>query len=272
MTISRGPLISEASLPRHPVTSAGMFRRAPTLLLVAALSLYVPAIFGLSTADALTFAPCASSPAFSCTTVPVPLDRSAQLPGTISLSVERKQAGPLQGKAAVLALAGGPGQAALPLGEFIAKAIAPALGARDLLLFDQRGTGASDPLSCSALSSFSGASASQAFEHCALEIGPARGAYTTQESVQTSRRSARPRAMKSSSCTAPPTARRSPSSTPNATRNTSKRSCSTRSCRRTGPNRSRSPPSRRSDRCSASCARNTPARGSRQTPWRTSRA
>ena len=39
----------------------------------------------------------------------------------------------------------------MPLGEFIAKAIAPALATRDLLVFDQRGTGESDPLSCPAL-------------------------------------------------------------------------------------------------------------------------
>jgi pimeloyl-ACP methyl ester carboxylesterase len=161
-----------------------MFRRAPTLLLVAAPLLCVSAIAGVCTAGALTFVSCASSPALSCTTVPVPLDRTGQVSGTISLSVEFKQAGSVQSKTAVVALAGGPGQATLPLGEFIAKALAPALSARDLLVFDQRGTGASDPLSCGALSSFSGGSASQAFEHCALEIGPARGAFTTQESVQ----------------------------------------------------------------------------------------
>jgi pimeloyl-ACP methyl ester carboxylesterase len=116
--------------------------------------------------------------------VPVPLDRAGLTSGTISLGVELKQAGPAPSKTAVLALAGGPGQAALPLGEFIAKAMAPALGARDLVVFDQRGTGTSNPLSCPALSSLSGSSASQIFERCALEIGPARGAYTTQESVE----------------------------------------------------------------------------------------
>jgi pimeloyl-ACP methyl ester carboxylesterase len=161
-----------------------MLRRTPTLLLVAALLQCVPAILGVSPAVALTFVPCASSATFSCTTVPVPLTRTGLATGTISLSVERKQAGTAQSKTAVLALAGGPGQAALPLGEFIVKALAPALGTRDLLLFDQRGTGASDPLNCGALSSFSGDSASQAFEHCAFEIGPARGGYTTQESVE----------------------------------------------------------------------------------------
>jgi pimeloyl-ACP methyl ester carboxylesterase len=51
-------------------------------------------------------------------------------------------------------------------------------------VFDQRGTGASDPLSCPALEAFSTQSASQLFEACASEIGPARGAFTTEESVQ----------------------------------------------------------------------------------------
>jgi len=149
---------------------------------------FAAAAFGVAAAGALTFVPCASSSAaaFSCTTVPVPLTRNGLAPGTISLSVERKQASAVQSKTAVIALAGGPGQAALPLGEFIAKALAPALGTRDLLVFDQRGTGSSDPLSCGALSSAGGSagSASQAFEHCALELGPARGGYTTQESVE----------------------------------------------------------------------------------------
>jgi pimeloyl-ACP methyl ester carboxylesterase len=166
-----------------------MLRRTPTLLFVAALVSFASVVSGAAPAGALTFVPCASgtAAAFTCTTVPVPLSRTAVAPGTISLSVERLDPSPthpVQSKTAVLALAGGPGQAALPLGEFIAKALAPALGTRDLLLFDQRGTGSSDPLSCGALSSPSGGSASQAFEHCALELGPARGGYTTQESVE----------------------------------------------------------------------------------------
>src|ERR1035437_7549715 len=80
--------------------------------------------------------------------------------------------------------AGGPGQATLPLGEFIAQAISPALGSRDLLLFDQRGTGSSDPLSCSALEELNAISEAKLNEQCALDIGPARGDFTTAESVQ----------------------------------------------------------------------------------------
>jgi pimeloyl-ACP methyl ester carboxylesterase len=100
------------------------------------------------------------------------------------LSVERKLAGIAPSHSAVLALAGGPGQPTLPLSTFIAQAIAPALGTHDLLLFDQRGTGASNPLTCPALEDFPVGSISHVYEQCALQIGLARGAYTTQESVQ----------------------------------------------------------------------------------------
>jgi pimeloyl-ACP methyl ester carboxylesterase len=166
-----------------------MPRRAPTFPLAAALALCCSALCGVGVASAgaaLSFVPCAGAgtDGFECTTVPVPVSRTGLAAGTLSLSLERKQASPTQSRTAVVALAGGPGQAALPLGEFIAKALAPALGTRDLLVFDQRGTGASDPLGCGALSSFSGGSVSQSFERCALEIGPARGGYTTQESVE----------------------------------------------------------------------------------------
>jgi pimeloyl-ACP methyl ester carboxylesterase len=160
-----------------------MSKRTPIFLLTAALLSSVLAVVCVPAAGALIYTPCASSPAFSCTTMAVPLDRNGHLPGAISLSIERKQAGSAPSQDAVITLAGGPGQAALPLGEFVAKALAPALGARDLLLFDQRGTGASDPLNCPALNSFGGATESGLFERCALEIGPARGSYTTQESV-----------------------------------------------------------------------------------------
>ncbi len=114
----------------------------------------------------------------------MPLTRDGLAPGTIALKVEVKQAGATPSHSAVVGLAGGPGQAALGLGGFLAKAIGPALGSRDLLVFDQRGTGESDPLSCSALETFSTKPAYQLLRECAFEIGPARAGYTTQESVQ----------------------------------------------------------------------------------------
>ena len=151
---------------------------AAPLLTVALAAMRAPV------AAALAFSACENSPGFSCTTVPVALDHSGALPGTISLSVERRMAGAAPSQSAVIALAGGPGQAALPLGEFISKALMPALSTRDLLVFDQRGTGASGPLSCPALSSVAIGPVGQLLERCALQIGPARRAYTTQESVE----------------------------------------------------------------------------------------
>ena len=106
-------------------------------------------------------------------------------PGTVGLNIERLQAGAVPTRTAVIGLAGGPGQAALPLAAGMAKEMAPALGSRDLLVFDQRGTGSSGPLACPALEGSAEVfgAIGQAFERCALQIGAARGSYTTQESV-----------------------------------------------------------------------------------------
>jgi pimeloyl-ACP methyl ester carboxylesterase len=80
-------------------------------------------------------------------------------------------------------LAGGPGQATLPFFSYFVRSLEPALATRDLIAFDQRGTGASDPLTCAALESPSLRSP-HPLERCALDIGPARGDFTTAESVQ----------------------------------------------------------------------------------------
>jgi pimeloyl-ACP methyl ester carboxylesterase len=135
-------------------------------------------------ASGLQFAPCQTQADFSCASLSVPLDRSGAAPGALSLSVQRLQAGSAPSKSAVVMLAGGPGQAALPLAGQIAKTLAPALTTRDFLAFDQRGTGSSGPLGCPALEgSVDVRSLGEAFERCALQIGASRGSYTTQESV-----------------------------------------------------------------------------------------
>ncbi len=138
-----------------------------------------------------SFSPCprghepAGAPKFFCTTVTVPLDRSGAVPGTIGLRVERLQAGVAPSSSAVLALAGGPGQAADPLAGLLAAAIAPGLHSRDLIVYDQRGTGRSDPLNCHNSPALEQASTvGQLAERCALQLGPARAGFTTQESVQ----------------------------------------------------------------------------------------
>jgi pimeloyl-ACP methyl ester carboxylesterase len=166
-----------------------MRRRLQALTLGAPLLAAALAVAQPPSAEALSFAPCTGTPGFSCATLAVPLSRNGTAPGTVALSIERLQAGPSptdqrSASTAVLGLAGGPGQAANPLAVAMARELAPALDSRDLIVFDQRGTGGSGPLSCSALEGGESlATIGAAFEHCAQQIGPARGSYTTQESV-----------------------------------------------------------------------------------------
>lgn len=161
-----------------------MAHRTVTLALAALLWMATLAGADPGSAQALPFSPCPKAQGFSCASLNVPLDRSGSVPGTTRLSIERLQTGPVSGRVAVVALAGGPGQAAIPLAQDAANAIAPGLGGRDLIVFDQRGTGESGPLSCKALEGpGSSGSIGRVFERCALQIGAGRGAYTTQESV-----------------------------------------------------------------------------------------
>ncbi len=137
-----------------------------------------------SAAAALSFLPCPDTAGFSCSQLAVPLDRSGAVSGTITLSVERRLAGPAPSPSAMIALAGGPGQPALPFAQFAAQSMAAGLKARDLLVFDQRGTGSSDPLSCPAFEGASIAAPDRVYQRCAEQLGPARGAFTTEETVQ----------------------------------------------------------------------------------------
>ncbi|MCW2958796.1 MAG: alpha/beta hydrolase, partial [Solirubrobacterales bacterium] len=82
-----------------------------------------------------------------------------------------------------VALAGGPGQAALPIASAFKRDLAPLLGQADLLVYDQRGTGKSNPLQCAALAVSSG-SLSTAVRRCAEQLGPARAFFTTVQSVE----------------------------------------------------------------------------------------
>lgn len=154
-------------------------RARPLLAAVAALiaTAAAPAPAGAAAA----FGPCADSPAFECATVPVPLDRSGAVPGTIGLDVRRVRTS-AGATSAVVPLAGGPGQAATPFAESFGSSLASGLSTRDLLVFDQRGTGRSTPLVCGALAR-SGLSESQRVGQCAAQIGAARAFFTTVDSV-----------------------------------------------------------------------------------------
>jgi pimeloyl-ACP methyl ester carboxylesterase len=160
-----------------------MLARRPlrSLLLTGALAALGCAVGPAGASAEIPYTPC-STAGFDCGKVDVPLDRTGAVPGTVSLSVARVKAAANPSNVAVVPLAGGPGQAALPLKQEFAQVLQPAIANRDLLVFDQRGTGASGALSCKALGKRS--SYITLAQNCAGEIGAARGFYRTADSVQ----------------------------------------------------------------------------------------
>lgn len=119
---------------------------------------------------------------YSCATLPVPLDRTGKVPGTVRLAATRKVSRDNPTRTAVVAFAGGPGQAARPFSRSFARLLAGGLSNADLLVFDQRGTGASSQLRCSALER-SGA-LDTLVAQCANQLGPRRAFYRSSDSVE----------------------------------------------------------------------------------------
>jgi pimeloyl-ACP methyl ester carboxylesterase len=160
-----------------------MSARVRPAVLAAAVAVVALAAPGPARAGGLAFHACREAAGAECATLAVPLDRAGRLPGSIALSVQRHLAGARPTSSALLPLAGGPGQATLPFFSYFVRSLEPALATRDLIAFDQRGTGASDPLTCAALDSPLLPS-QHPLERCALDIGPARGDFTSADSVQ----------------------------------------------------------------------------------------
>jgi pimeloyl-ACP methyl ester carboxylesterase len=161
-------------------------RRPGTTTALAALISVGALAFGAAQAQAavstIPFTTCSDAPAYGCAHLTVPLDPSGVIPGNVTLSIRRKLAAGGAATDAVIALAGGPGQAALPFAADAAQIMEPALSTRDLVVFDQRGTGDSGPLACSALS-MATAPVSTVIPACANEVGATRGLYTTDDSA-----------------------------------------------------------------------------------------
>jgi len=164
-------------------------RRHGALSLAAAL---IVILLAVTEAAAVTTQACPSEGVrvARCLRVQVPLDRSGVLPGTIGLRV--RVLPPVSGTAneTILALAGGPGQAAASLlFEFKLALSGQVLRSRQLVTFDQRGTGRSGLLSCPGLGRAVDAvdgslmALEQAVGRCANRLGPARAHYTTTDSV-----------------------------------------------------------------------------------------
>jgi pimeloyl-ACP methyl ester carboxylesterase len=157
-------------------------RKLAVTLLAAPLALAyaLPAPAGAQ----IAYGPCPGSNNFACGHLTVPLDPSGATPGTITLAVRRRRAPLGEASSAVIALAGGPGQSAIPFAEDFTEMLGPILDTRDELVFDQRGTGLSHPLSCHGFEQQgSYHSAGALLTACAEQIGPERAFYTTPDSV-----------------------------------------------------------------------------------------
>jgi pimeloyl-ACP methyl ester carboxylesterase len=131
----------------------------------------------------IAWAPCADSNDFACGHLTVPLDPSGAQPGTLTLAIRRHLAPVGGAREAVVALAGGPGQAAIPFAEQFVQLLGPILSTRDLIVFDQRGIGLSNPLSCHRFEVSTGGPAGSEVAECAAQIGPSRGYYTTAQTI-----------------------------------------------------------------------------------------
>jgi pimeloyl-ACP methyl ester carboxylesterase len=157
----------------------GGVRPAAALLAVAA-TLVAPAQAGA----APHFTRCGAY-LFGCARVSVPLDRSGATPGHVSLFVKRIRAQKRPRRGALFVLAGGPGQSATEAfeGDGIG-VLAPAFRHRDLIVFDQRGTGRSGLLRCRALERSNLFDAGRAAGRCAGRLGARRFHYTSRDSVE----------------------------------------------------------------------------------------
>jgi pimeloyl-ACP methyl ester carboxylesterase len=170
----------------------GLARVAAALLVIAAA---VPA-----SADA-RLPRCDRDSILRCGTVTVPLDRSGRVPGNLDLYVEQVEAQdlpavsdePAEGhqagagtgeRGAIFALAGGPGQPATQFTSDFVFAFGDEASNRDVVTFDQRGTGRSGLLRCPEVERVVLLSRyPESGQRCAERLGDRRGLYTTSDSV-----------------------------------------------------------------------------------------
>ncbi|HLH14258.1 MAG TPA: alpha/beta fold hydrolase [Solirubrobacteraceae bacterium] len=132
----------------------------------------------------IAYEACAEGGDFACGHLTVPLDPSGASAGTVTLALMRRRAPVGGARSAIVALAGGPGQPALPFTEVFEQLLGPIAATRDLIVFDQRGIGLSQPLACHA---FEQPSLYRSFgaliAACAGQLGPDRAFYTSADTV-----------------------------------------------------------------------------------------
>ncbi len=131
----------------------------------------------------IAWAPCKDSNDFACGHLTVPVEPGGDGTGVLTLAMRRHRAPVGEASEAVITLAGGPGQAAIPFAEQFAHLLGPIVATRDLIVFDQRGIGLSHPLSCHRFEVGDLGPSGTAIAECGAQLGPSRSDYTTAQTV-----------------------------------------------------------------------------------------
>jgi pimeloyl-ACP methyl ester carboxylesterase len=150
-------------------------RLAPLASLLMALAAPAPVA-----ARAAAPAACPPRPLARCFTLTVPLDRGGTVPGSVRLRAARI-ASRRAFRPPLIGLTGGPGQAGVVFAETY-DIILPTVG-RDLVVFDQRGTGGSGLLRCAAFERRVLTGLSDPAGACGRSLGPRRSFYTSADSA-----------------------------------------------------------------------------------------
>lgn len=138
------------------------------------------------TAPALTGSRPCTEPAYTCSTLAVPLDHSGATPGRLSLPV-LTAANTAAPSGVLLFLTGGPGQPGLRSVARVRAALGPVLDDYRLVMLDQRGTGP-NALQCPVLQEQVGTTdfdvpSEEAVRDCGDAIGAERRFYSTSDTV-----------------------------------------------------------------------------------------
>jgi pimeloyl-ACP methyl ester carboxylesterase len=155
------------------------------------LALAAPSTFAATPVKGASCTTIFDLPGAKCGTITVPLDRSGAVPGDVNLFFERDRVPGGEANPTVVVFPGGPGAATSVYGGSFLRDFGKRRGKRDLLLFDQRGTGRSDYVDCDvALTPTYYAPPSEGahllgktVQRCAKKLGARRGLYTTRETV-----------------------------------------------------------------------------------------
>lgn len=130
-------------------TFVNAFRLALTTVLVSALQ-GAGAMAAPLAATAMTCSQPGLPTDATCHRLRVPEARAQPSGASVELAIVRLPAMAPSGRQAIFVFQGGPGQAATRLASFYARIYAGARASHDIVLVDQRGTGASAPFTCEA--------------------------------------------------------------------------------------------------------------------------